>query len=176
MAADFSLPRTQQWRRRWCVSGAKGARARLRQGRDGSRKRVARSFISWRGQSHQRHSRRTRRGHGGLSVAWSPWVGDRADEVGPLGSENVQALVSPTQGPQRQRPSKGNASAERMTSGPVVSAPIPEAGLCGMDSEVGRKLVCGPGKLLSLFLLCFIFYFPHYFTNSNLNPNLNSNL
>jgi hypothetical protein len=58
------------------------------------------------------------RGRGGLSVAWSPRGGDRADEVGPLGSENVQAQVSPTQGPQRQRPSKGNASAERMTSGP----------------------------------------------------------
>jgi hypothetical protein len=54
----------------------KGARARLRQGRDGSRKRVARSFIPWRGQSHQRHSRRTRLGHGGLSVAWSPRGGD----------------------------------------------------------------------------------------------------
>jgi hypothetical protein len=50
----------------------KRARARIRQGRDGSRERITRSFIPWCGQSHQRHSRRRRRGLGGLSVVQSP--------------------------------------------------------------------------------------------------------
>jgi hypothetical protein len=80
-----------------------------------------------------------------------------------------------TSGPHEPATHRNEHERVKMTGGPVMSTPKP-AGLCGMDSEVGRKLVCGPGKLLSLFLLCFIFYFPHYFTNSNLNPNLNSNL
>jgi hypothetical protein len=70
--ADLSLSANAAMTAAMVRFRGKGARARIRQGRDGSRERITRSFIPWRGQSHRRHSRRRRRGLGGLSVARSP--------------------------------------------------------------------------------------------------------
>jgi hypothetical protein len=131
------------------------------------------------------------RSHAGLGTIVAPQASPRSSRGG-CGSAELGRVVAPTMRGRRSpwekieltgwthRSANGGRSTsaweERLTPGPGLSAHAGWSGLREEKQQMGRIGDRGPGKLLSLFLLCFIFYFPHYFTNSNLNPNLNSNL